>query len=186
MRLFLAIDLPQSIGAALEALVAQQIEQLPPARWVRRQNLHLTLDFLGDQDADTARRLLGVIEPVTNRQPPLRLVMAGPGTFPAGRPARVAWIGLAECAGLGALCLELRLVLDEALGRAPDGRPFHLHLTMARCNPTWPLRAVERWCAARCACAGQEFQVTYIDLMQSRLTPSGPTYKRLRSFPLEG
>ena len=48
MRLFVALELPADLQRAVGELVSQHRPALPKARWVRPENLHLTLAFLGE------------------------------------------------------------------------------------------------------------------------------------------
>lgn len=186
MRLFVAIEVPEVVRDCMEGLRREHARTLPPGRWVRGQNLHLTLDFLGEQEERRLPQIGDAIESLASLRAPLELVIGRPGTFPPRRPAKVIWVGFEPEPALLALQAALSDRLDEVLGRAPAEQPFHPHLTLARARRPWPRQAVERWASLRTVCAGQAFQVTYIDLMESRLSPSGPTYRQVRRFPLEG
>ena len=59
MRSFVAIELPDAVRRQLEGTVAALRRELPPARWVRLENAHLTLKFLGEADVGVLETLSG-------------------------------------------------------------------------------------------------------------------------------
>src|SRR5947208_297483 len=64
------------------------------------------------------------------------------------RPPRVAWIGMEAPADLEALQADATAAAVAAIGFAPEKRPFHPHVTLARCEPFWPRDAAEKFAAA--------------------------------------
>jgi len=147
--------------------------------------MHLTLVFLGDVDDRALEHLQAALSVIVHQYEPFPLEIEAPGTFPPQRPARVAWIGIERTEALSALQADLEAATGSALERTLDSRPYHPHLTVARCREPWPRWAIEHWSTAESPCAGRSFEVTYVDLMQSRLTPSGPLYDRLQRLTLE-
>jgi RNA 2',3'-cyclic 3'-phosphodiesterase len=136
MRLFVAVTL----GEALATAATQALDTLKPlapqARWVPPTNLHLTLSFLGDVDAERAAavtRALGLVAPA---HAPLTLSIAGGGGFGAPTHPRVLWAGVGgDTAALGALQADVAAAL-RPLGFEPEHREYVAHLTLARAkNP---------------------------------------------------
>jgi 2'-5' RNA ligase len=162
-------------------------ERLPRARWVNPDQLHVTLLFLGEVDAGQVAPLAERLGGAFAGCPPLPLRLAGGGTFPAGRPARVAWVGVAappEIAGLQAAVL---LAARQAIAVAPaDERPWTPHVTLARCPSPWPRGAAEKFAAAFPAEIGPPFTATHGVLVESRLSPQGPRYRDLAELSLAG
>ena len=54
MRLFVALDIPEEVRAALGALVAKLRPACRNARWLRIEGLHVTLKFIGETSAEKA------------------------------------------------------------------------------------------------------------------------------------
>jgi 2'-5' RNA ligase len=159
-------------------------DDLPRASWTPAERIHLTLVFLGDVDQVSLDVLRTEVAARTLVLPAFDLRITRTGAFPPGRPARIAWVGLSEADTLTRLQGALAEACSKSLGRPFDDRPYHPHLTLARCRRPWPRHAVERWCESAVPGEGTGFEVTYVDLMRSRLTPSGPLYDRLERFPL--
>ena len=48
MRLFFAVEIPEEVRATLRRGIGELKRDLPPARWVRAEGIHVTLKFLGE------------------------------------------------------------------------------------------------------------------------------------------
>jgi 2'-5' RNA ligase len=185
-RAFVAANL----DPGLRDRVARIQERLKEARadvsWVRPENLHLTLKFLGEVEDAALDAVADAIGSVAAGHAPVPLVLAGLGAFPQPRTARVVWIGVGGGAeGLAELHAELEAGL-ERLGFQRDARPFTSHLTLGRVRG--PGRR-EQLAAAVTSMAPEplgEMLLDRIDLMRSELRPEGARYSVLRTFPLEG
>ena len=94
MRLFVAIEIPEPVCREVKRRVAGLRDRLPRARWVDPEVLHLTLLFLGEVAAERVEGLATALRAAFAPVPPLGLRLRGAGTFPPGRPARVAWVGV--------------------------------------------------------------------------------------------
>ena len=189
MRLFVALEIPEPVRREVRRRMAGLRERLPRARWVDPDVLHLTLLFLGEVAPERAAELAGRLGQAFAAYPVLPLRLAGGGTFPAGRPARVAWVGVAgppELAPLqAAVARAAREVLEPAAGREAE-RPFQAHVTLARCPSPWPRGAAEKFGAAFPGEIGPPFVADRGVLVESRLSPRGPRYRHLAELPLAG
>jgi len=182
MRLFVALELPAGVRAALGEIEAR----LRPAarsnvRWTDPNGIHLTLKFIGDVPAgqlEAIRRALGGVR----AEKPVEAVFRGVGWFPNARRPRVFWAGVEADAGLAALAAEIERVL-EPLGIARESREFHPHLTLARIKSDEGLEALRR--EAERLGTPELGRATYaeFDLMQSTLHPKGAVYTRMERFP---
>jgi 2'-5' RNA ligase len=193
LRLFVALDLPAEHRREIGRRAAGLRGALPPARWVRPEAMHLTLAFLGDTPAARVDDLTAALAPAFAAAPPLELALAGAGTFPPRRPARVAWVGIAAPPALPALQRRVAGAVAEALGGAserqrgskPERKPFHAHVTVARPRRRWNRGASERFAAAFETPVGEPFTVREGVLYRSELDPGGAIYSPLARFPLD-
>lgn len=134
LRLFVAVDVPGEVRAALSDAVRPLRERFPRARWVPPDNWHVTLKFLGR----TWPRLLGWVEESIADTAATRgsfdVALSELGSFPSARRARVLWAGLED--SVGGLA-DLAATLDRALAKEfePEKREFAAHLTIARSDP---------------------------------------------------
>ena len=106
---------------------------------------------------------------------------SGAGTFPSGRPARVAWIGLDRPDSVVALAGVIRNACEGLYERA-ENKPFTPHVTVGRCRRPWSRSVVERWQSAFQGAVGDEFAVVRTVLMRSWLSPEGARWKRYVSL----
>lgn len=170
-RLFVAIDLPEEVKRTLAGLA----RDLPSARWVGAEELHLTLRFIGEVDQSTFAAIRSALFAV--RFTPFPLTLCGVGHFPPGRRApRVVWVGMDPCAALLQLQQEVELALIEA-GIPPDERRFSPHITLARLREGVPV-AVERFEKLHAGFACPSFPVEEFILYSSLLTRSGAIHTK--------
>jgi 2'-5' RNA ligase len=190
MRLFVALEIPEPVRREVRRRLAGLRDRLPRARWVDPDVLHLTLLFLGEVAAEAAPALAARLQAAFAPHAPLALRLAGGGTFPPGRPARVAWVGVEAPAELLALqAAATRAAQPEGVANGvpqrPAGeRPYRPHVTLARCPSPWPRGAAEKFAVAFPGEIGPPFVATRGVLLESRLSPQGPRYRALADLPL--
>jgi 2'-5' RNA ligase len=119
LRLFVAIEIPDDVRAAVEAAVALVHEEHPRARWVPRANQHVTLKFLGATWPRLVDWVIEAVEGVADAAAPFDTRVEDVGAFPNERRARVLWAGLEDGRGrVAALCGYDRLAsFDAAITR---------------------------------------------------------------------
>lgn len=174
MRLFIAIELPESVAAALQTYTRTLAQQVPPrvVKWVDAYNMHLTLVFLGETGPDKVRLVQAVMNVAAAAHPPFTLQPARLGCFPNASRPRTIWAGLG---GELQVAQSLKKTLDaglEPLGWEPEKRPFALHLTLGRVKDERG-RVSLNWGEAIKA---EPFRIAAIHLIESQLQPAGPLY----------
>jgi len=169
-RLFIAIDIPDEIKTAL----TQFTRELPAARWVTADQLHLTLRFIGEADPQAFAAIKGALSGIQFL--PFQLVLQGAGHFPPGKHPRVLWVGMGENQRLTQLYQDLGLALLE-VGIPPEERPFSPHLTLARLKTSAPA-TVGSFEARHGELAFAPFEVREVILYSSVLTNQGAIHSR--------
>jgi 2'-5' RNA ligase len=183
-RLFLAVDLDEPSRVSVAKLIERLGELLEAnvgfrgrAKWVERENLHLTIRFLGN----TAEPQWADVQAALQRSlsiGPFDLRLDRIGTFPEHGAPRIVWLGALTGAAETARVFEELEQRLRATGIAPDTRPFHPHLTLGRFRG--PTRRSD----------GDAFRgfivetpalvhVEHVTMYESRLTPRGPRYEPL-------
>lgn len=169
-RLFVAIDLPDQVKDVLAPLS----HELPGARWVPPEQLHLTLRFIGEVGPQTLAAIKTALAGLSFQFFPLAL--CGVGHFPPGKRPRVLWVGMDPSETLIQLQQDLELALFD-VGLPPEERRFSPHITIARLKETDPaavssfeVRHRDRACAA--------FEVREVILYSSVLTNHGAIHNR--------
>lgn len=188
MRLFAAIDLSAATRAAIAAEQQRIRTALGPAAdaltWVRPDNAHLTLVFLGDVDDARVPPLVEDFGRDINL-PSFDMTFAGIGVFPERGAPRVLWAGLEAGSG-DVIAVQRELASRVARhGVALEARDFHPHLTLARWRSSRSSdRARLRGAAESRILARQ--RVASATLYHSQLLPSGARYTALAHANLTG
>jgi 2'-5' RNA ligase len=189
IRSFVAILLSE----ALRESVASTVEQLrplgPAVAWVPARNLHLTLQFLGDQPEERLAAAEAALQEAAARIAPIDVTLHGIGAFPGLERPRILWIGLARGA-LEVRALQAR-VADAlaARGFPREERAWHPHLTIGRVHDErrWRREAGPPLRSALAQAATTTFgtlRVLEVVLMRSELSPAGARYAVRCRVPL--
>ncbi len=177
MRIFVAVFPPPEVRGALSG-AARELPVVGEIRWVRPENVHLTLKFLGDVSEDDLDRVAEALELVRLRHAPFEAGLSSFGAFPSTRRARIVWAGIGEGSErLRALARDVEASL-EPLGFEREDRAFVPHLTLGRARGrSVALEAVE----APSAIPG--FTVCNVELVESVLG-GGSAYATLATYLL--
>lgn len=181
MRLFVALEIPSEVRKNLAALIESLRAVSPQTRWVRPENLHVTLKFIGEVPEPKLPVIRTALASGRSEQP-VRLDFRGLGFFPNERHPRVFWVGIEASPNLKTLAADIDGA-TEKLGIPREQRPFSPHLTLARFEPP---RLPEKLRAAIQENAGREFgslRTTQFHLIESKLKRSGAEYTTVESFP---
>ncbi len=127
MRLFVALELPADVRAALAAWADAAAP--PTLRRTPAENLHVTLAFLGSRSEDEATtvgaRLADVVRPLG------LLRVAGPLWLPRRRPGALT-VALHDDEQLSGLQADLAAELESAIDFESEPRRFRPHVTVGR------------------------------------------------------
>jgi len=175
MRLFVGVDLPGDVKDALSALVERLRAEARDAKWVPRDNLHLTMSFLGEVDEGQAPGIVDALaEAAANEPGAIDTALQGAGAFPSPKRARVLWVGLKDPDGrLGALARAVASGL-EPLGFPAEKRPWTPHVTIARFRAPGDATLM-----VGAHVETKAFTVAAITLFRSRLARPAPKYEPL-------
>ena len=177
-RLFVAIDLPDHIK---DQLLQLREHDLPPARWTRREALHLTLHFIGQVNERRAARYADALEAVKAESFELRI--AGVGQFPINQRPRVIWAGAENTPPLRALHAEVGRAL-AGQGFVPEARRFQPHITLMRFRKP-PRRGVSSaWIRQHMDFFAAPVRVRRFVLYESQLRPGGAVYVKRGEYEL--
>ncbi len=177
-RIFLALRLDDLTRALLSGLGAQ----VPGARPVSEDQVHLTLRFIGDVDGATFRDIRAGLGELP--APPVILSISGVGHFPPrGRP-RILWAGVKPSAELAGLRNKVNNILRNC-GISPEERKYHPHITLARLKNTSPHR-VARFLSQNSTLSTPPCTVNQLTLFSSTLSPKGAVHTIEDEYPLLG
>jgi len=139
LRTFIAVEMSPSVIGRAGDLIDKLRVAAAEITWVRPQQMHLTLKFLGDiPDTDTPD-ICRVVGEVAAGFEPFEITLRGVGAFPNARESRTLWIAIEDGADeLKRLQAEIEEALKHKLGYAKEQRGFHPHLTIGRVKRELP------------------------------------------------
>ncbi len=175
MRLFVALALPDEVAESLLLMEGG----IPGARWQRREQLHLTLRFIGEVDG----RLAGDIDDALAvlHASGFALELYGVDTF-GGRDPRQIWAGVRPNAALLHLQKKIETALQR-IGLPPEPRKFTPHVSLAKLKAS-PHEKVMAYLSAHALYSSAPFDIDAFGLYSSTLTPNGSHYRCERRYPL--
>jgi 2'-5' RNA ligase len=179
-RLFLAISLPEGVVSKIEEIqrLLRRAVGRAQVSWTNREQLHLTIKFLGNVPAVRCQALQAAITKTCASFPPLRLTAGHIGFFPNSQKPRVIWVGVEDS---GALLPRLHAEIERDAAafstEEPEGR-FQAHVTLAR------VKQIRREEAENLAHASINFgaddlgswTASRLDLIRSQLSSEGARY----------
>ncbi len=178
-RYFIAIPLPDD---ARDRLVAVQPPAIPGMRILAREELHLTLHFLGEVAANELGAVRAAL--ATVRRDAFTINVSRVGMFSSERHAKVLWAGVEANAGLTELHRAIGVVLTDAIGFRPEERPYTPHITLARLDdPAFP-GAVERYLEDNRGFVVPSVRIDRLILFSSRFVDNVPKYQEEAAFSL--
>jgi 2'-5' RNA ligase len=184
IRSFIALELPQEMGAGLERVTGRLRSAAGEVRWVKTKDIHLTLKFLGEVEEERLPELIGCIEGCLRGIPPFSIAVRDLGAFPSDHSPQVIWIAAADESGSLA---GMQRSLEDGLaciGFKKEKRPFSAHFTLGRLKSPRGKEAVRRGLAELHNTDCGSFTAGAVSLFKSDLNPSGPVYTVLKSFSL--
>jgi RNA 2',3'-cyclic 3'-phosphodiesterase len=194
MRLFVALDIDESVRCKISRSLEDMRNLAPEARWVKLESLHITLKFIGekpDHELEEIKTALGIIEAGA-----FEMNISGYGFFPSMRAPRVFWIGIAADSNLGSLAAKV----DERLGIIgvkQEEHDYHPHLTLARGGggsgaphgrkedkPNRSFQRLQEKLSNQPVPDFGKVMAREFFLYKSQLSPQGSKYMKLAAFPL--
>jgi 2'-5' RNA ligase len=174
-RLFVAIAIPPEIRKALAA--SKESFDMPGLSWVREENLHITLLFIGDTEENTIASLeeklsaLSVLRPFT---------LLCKEVQPVSRRGKLAmiWASFEESPAF----VELATGVSNVLNHPPDYTPLP-HVTLARVKRGHFIKTDKSSITRELF---YQWQVHSFGLWSSVLTPQGSIYKVINEWQLTG
>ena len=130
MRVFIAIELDAGLKDFLASIGRQLEGSSGGGRFTDRDNVHLTLKFIGEADEALIRKLAQILDALAKGFEPFRLALGGLGRFPRGGRS-ILWMGVEQSPELKRLFRQLERELGS-VGISPEERPFTPHITLGR------------------------------------------------------
>ncbi len=184
IRAFIAIVLPESVMERLriEVNVVRKLES--GIRWIKPENIHLTLKFLGDIPGDRVSEIVKTVERSVKGKTAFQLSIQGTGAFPNCKRPKVLWAGINQ--GKHEI-IKLATDIDVALsglGFQKEKRQFSPHITVGRLKYFKNIdKVITQF--KQLFTQDEAMLVENIQLIKSTLKPSGAEYTPLHVIQLK-
>ena len=175
MRLFVALSVPDAVAQSLLLLQGG----VPGARWQTREQLHLTLRFIGEVEGRETAALKDALAAID--APAFHLELHGVGQF-GNRKPNALWAGVRPSPELE----HLQRKVDNAIrrvGQPQDAHKFAPHVTLARLRHP-DLDKLRAWLTHNALYTSIRFGMESFHLYSSRLTSDGSIYRVEEDYPL--
>jgi 2'-5' RNA ligase len=185
IRLFLAFELPPTIREQIGTVSRELKKSTLPVRWVKVENIHLTIVFIGSVNEDTIDDIKEKVHGVVKSSFVFKTRLNGVGVFPNLRRPRVIWVGLnGETERLSRFRDELQAEL-KVLGIREERRPFRPHLTIGRFKGIVDRDEELKWILDKYHDIRTDLHyLNELILFKSDLKPDGPIYTKMAVWPL--
>jgi 2'-5' RNA ligase len=178
MRLFIAIPLSKN----LKNRIIKMQKPVEGIKWQGRDQLHLTLRFLGEASSDRLSELSKQLGNI--KQEPFSLNIKGTGVFPNLRSSQVIWAGVRKSKLLGDL-YEAVEKQCQAVGFDAEKRPYKPHITLGRVKRA-PGNDVRKLLKSSESEISSSEVVNGFNLYQSETLPEGAVHSIIEAYPLQG
>lgn len=186
IRAFIAIDLPEKVRLFLAEIQETLRSYGLSIKWIRPQNIHLTLKFLGDTDTARIAKIIAAMTSAAKDCPGVSLAAKNVGVFPDLKRPRVIWAGVN---GQLEALEDLQRTLDDQLadlGFPRDRRTFSAHLTLGRVKGKIVSARLKAAIEKSEGFESEPFDADRIVLFKSELRPAGAVYTQVHQVHFSG
>ena len=182
-RLFIAIRLSvndeflKNLNSLKQNLVLDKIS------WVKPDNFHLTLKFLGKTFTEKIPEIQNAMKEAGNNLMPFDLSLDKLGIFGSSYNPKVIWVETEKNQQVFTLSQQLLHSLEKA-GFSPDRQNFVPHFTLGRIRKLKNKSHFQNVMENHKNVFHLKQTVSQFILYESKLTPSGPVYNPLFIQPL--
>ena len=190
IRAFVALELDSHIQTRLGEIQEELKKSGISIRWVKPENIHLTLKLLGQITFEQIEQIKKTLEETAETKKPFFIGLGKLGAFPKPEHPRVIWAGIKEgCKETIQFDKELEARL-QTLGFTPEAREFIPHLTLGRIRlPHQDKKSLRRLKEIILFLNSQTAKplktlAAQVTLFQSTLTPEGSAYTPIHKILL--
>ena len=183
MRIFIGIKLDDTVLDSIETFLKPFRKIASPVKWTKRENLHITLKFIGDVPDDTYSEIETRLTAADFNTGPMDLKFTGCGKFGKNSDMNIFWVGMEKNEKLEDMFNRIEAALEKA-GFPKETRAFKPHITVARNKKTFNFKSFFQLIDDNKERVISEFTITRFQVFKSLLTPEGPIYTVLKEIPL--
>lgn len=185
MRLFIAVDISETVRAAVSAKQSQFKQVNADVAWVKPENFHLTLKFLGEAPDGQLGDIKGALDLAASSHAAFEMELRGMGCFPDRGAPRVVWVGAGDVRNaMAALAGDIEEMM-ATLGFGRERRDFTAHLTIGRVRGPRGAERLQRQVDAETETSFGRCPVDEVRLYKSTLAQGGSIYEVLHTAMLK-
>lgn len=183
MRLFIAIPLSKYLRKELEGYV-KQYAGVQDVRWTAVQNLHITVQFLGEVDEQDIPSLVEKLDSLAQKIESFQITFQDISFAPPNKEPRMIWANFTEKGQYSKLVYAVSEAADEFIPHNLHDEQVmrkarHPHITLARFKDPNTARSLE---IIPLIVKKDTINVGSFELWESTLTPNGPQYRVARKY----
>ena len=185
IRAFIAIPLDSNIQHSIEHIQDHLKQTNNDVKWVKPENIHITLKFLGDVKQEQINSVKGALAIFTQNMRPFEVELSRLGAFPNIDRPRTLWVSLNDSKQrLSRIAVSLEKALDK-IGFQGDQKSFSPHITIGRIRSSKNIDALSQSASNYQISENCTQTISKIILFQSTLCSEGPIYKSLYQIKLK-
>jgi len=182
VRTFVALVIPEPWVAYLARVERDLSVRMSGLSWVKPENMHITIRFLGDLGESGVRRAGESVRRGADSHLAFFARLEGMGAFPSRNRPRVLWAGLTQGAGEATLLANSVNQFLQRDGFGPPDKPFRPHITLARVRER--AQGLEAFGSYVPPPPPESAALDRIVVMKSDLHPTGARYTPLEEIRL--
>ncbi len=187
MRTFIAVEIQHGLADKIYEFILKSKQQIKSNKisWVKKENLHITLKFLGEASDKEVEVVRDVLNEVVKNFSKFSFFVKDIGVFPNIRNARVIWLGIED--EKNNLSLLSKIINEELLrkGLQKENKDFVSHITIGRIKNLANSSEIEKYIHNNLGLNFGENTTEFITFFQSILKPEGPIYLPIEKFYLK-
>ena len=186
MRTFFALDIDEALRRQLAEVQGRVGAGSAKINWVRAENLHVTLNFLGDVGDELLADVSGLAARAAAGVEPFEFHVRGVSCVPPRGQVRMIWADVTDPTGRMAALHDAVADCLAGLGFKEEVRRFKGHITLARVKFAPDPRQLRGAVAGLAMGDFPEQSAAELVGYTSRLGLDGPTYTAIIHAPLGG
>lgn len=175
MRTFIGINLDDATRQKVDSALKPFKKIATPIKWVKPENWHLTIKFIGEVNDEKKQRIIGVINAIPFAFQPFEILISGFGKFGRGNDLNIFWAGIQESETLKKFYLQIEDALEK-IQIKKENREFKPHLTIGRNRRPFDFKSFNAVIEREQSKPVASFKAGGFQIFQSILTPEGPIY----------
>jgi len=184
MRSFIALEIPENVQRDVYLLNENIPSDSARIKWVKKENIHLTLLFLGEIVEDALPQIKESISTVAGKHNSFSMSLQNIGVFPNFRRPRVIWVGVSPESKDSIVNIEGDLANALTFLRLDTRKGFTPHITFGRIKSVYNSTSL-KMSIESISFNTELFPVKEITLFKSVLKPDGAVYTPISKFPLQ-